>query len=82
MSEKQIAGLNQTLMGQTATQQNQNSQRTTDAAGSLGVGLHMVSTVIRDHNGIVVFTDAKTQGDAQGTIVRVTLPALPPEDES
>jgi signal transduction histidine kinase len=82
MSEEQIAGLNQTLMGQTATQQSHSSQRTTGAASSLGVGLHMVSTVIRDHNGIVVFTDAKTQGVAQGTIVRVTLPALPPEDES
>ncbi|GHA74888.1 hypothetical protein GCM10009007_14970 [Formosimonas limnophila] len=82
MSEKQIAGLNQTLMGLTATQQNQSSQGTTDAAGSLVVGLRMVSTVIRNHNGIVVFTGSKTQGDAQGTIVRVTLPALPREGEN
>ena len=75
MEPAQVAQLNQMMAsGIAATHM---PKLKSDAAGSLGVGLHMVATVVRHHGGSVVFASA---GLNAGTTVKVTLPVLPADD--
>ena len=78
MSTEQITRLNQSIAGQIPI----HNESSPDAAGSLGVGLHMVATVVRDHHGRVVFRNASELGFEHGTQVEVYLPALPVEEHS
>jgi signal transduction histidine kinase len=72
MSESQTAQLNQMMTSGVAT--THAPQHQSDVAGSLGVGLHMVATVVRHHGGSVVFA---SDGLGAGTTVHITLPVLP-----
>lgn len=78
MSAQHIHNLNQNLTHLPAAIVRRQSP---DAAGSLKVGLHMVATVLKDHNSRVIFTDAAALGFEAGTSVAVYLPALPVEEE-
>ena len=77
MSARHIAALNANIMEQPET----HIRSAPDAAGSLGVGLNMVATVLHDHQGRVVFRDATMLNFERGTQVDVYLPVLPVEEE-
>lgn len=76
MSEQQMQTLNSHLTKGSVAPSQYATQKP-DRAGSLGVGLNMVTTVIKNHYGQVWFTDAASSHEHRGTICHIQLNTLP-----